>query len=203
MPLLDPISSVTEALRKSNVIGDVIPDKLTFQPTVLFSIRWGDREVMLGNELDKSDTVQEPTVTLMPMSATEGNATYTLAMLDPDAPSHEDRKYGPFRHWLISKMRPPTPSDVESAAATEEGLLLTQSFKPITTYRPPGPGTGTGSHRYVFLLFREPENGYNLPSNAPEYGDTLEERRKWSPMQFAANHGLVLVGANYFVLASE
>ncbi len=70
-------------------------------------------------------------------------------------------------------MRPPTPSDIESAAVTEEGILLTQSFKPITAYRPPDPGTGTGTHRYgmticcnfhtahvhfalVFLLFREP-----------------------------------------------
>ena len=30
------------------------------------------------------------------------DASYTLVMTDPDAPSRDDPKFGPFRHWVVS-----------------------------------------------------------------------------------------------------
>ena len=57
---------------------------------------------MLGNELAIEDTRETPSVQITPMAPIEGRSpNYTLAMLDPDAPSREDRKYGPYRHWLV------------------------------------------------------------------------------------------------------
>lgn len=78
----------------------VIPE--AFTPSVLFSVNWGDKEAMLGNELTKEDTQDIPAIQITPMGAEDGNPTYTLAMLDPDAPSRDDPKYGPFRHWIVS-----------------------------------------------------------------------------------------------------
>ncbi|KAL5504798.1 TFS1 [Sanghuangporus vaninii] len=209
MPLLDPLSSVAASLRKDRIIPDVIPDNFT--PSVLFSVNWGEKEALLGNELTKEDTQNEPSVQLTPMGAEEGNPTYTLAMLDPDAPSHDDPKFGPFRHWVVFGLRPPSPGEV-IAAASAEADLLSPSADPLaattfkaapTPYRPPGPGPGSGKHRYVFLLFQEPKGGYTLSPDAPEFGTELEARRKWSPMEFAKLHNLTLVGVNYFVLYSE
>ena len=34
--------------------------------------------------------------------------------------------------------------------------------------------------------------------DAPEFGTETEARRNWSAMKFAQQHGLELVGANYF-----
>jgi phosphatidylethanolamine-binding protein (PEBP) family uncharacterized protein len=73
-----------------------------FQPTVLFYVTWGEKQAMLGNELQVEDTQLEPSISLTPMGSEDEDATYTLAMLDPDAPSRDDPKYGPFRHWLVS-----------------------------------------------------------------------------------------------------
>lgn len=57
---------------------------------------------MLGNELTKADTQSQPNVQITPMGVEDGSPTYTLAMLDPDAPSKENPKFGPFRHWVVS-----------------------------------------------------------------------------------------------------
>ena len=58
---------------------------------------------MLGNTLTKVETSFEPSVEITPLDSTD-EGTYTLAMLDPDAPSHQDPKFGPFRHWIVSQL---------------------------------------------------------------------------------------------------
>lgn len=65
------------------------------------------KEVMLGTELFKEDIQNEPDVEITPMGGEDGAPTYTLAMFDPDAPSRNDPKYGPFRHWVVSEPNPP------------------------------------------------------------------------------------------------
>ncbi|THH10430.1 hypothetical protein EW145_g1338 [Phellinidium pouzarii] len=213
MPLLDPLSSVAASLRKDKIIPDVIPENFT--PSILFSVTWSNKDVMLGNTLTTTDTQDEPHVQITPMGAIEETEssipTYTLAMLDPDAPSHTDPKFGPFRHWLISGLKPPTPGEIIAAASAERDLLAplpdplsaTSTKAAITPYRPPGPSPGTGMHRYIFLLFQEPPGGYALPTDAPEFGSELESRRSWSGLEFAKRYELTLVGANYFTLFSE
>ncbi|KAH8111361.1 phosphatidylethanolamine-binding protein [Phellopilus nigrolimitatus] len=213
MPLLDPLSSIAATLRKDNVIPDLISED--FRPSVLFSLSWGDKEALLGNELTKADTQGEPNVQLTPMGTVEdaegGSTTFTLAMVDPDMPSHADPKFSPVRHWLISGLKSPTTGEVLAAASAETELLASvpdplsaSSTKPaITPYFPPSPSPGTGMHRYVFLLFQEPSGGYTLPIDAPEFGAELEQRLSWSGMDFAKRHKLTLVGANYFTLFSE
>ena len=119
MPLLDPLSNVTDALKREEIIPDVIPT--SFNPSLLFSVVWPNgREAMLGNELTKDDTVDEPKIQIAPMAvpvetadsggevriesgAVAGEVSYTLALVDPDAPSRADSKYGPFRHWVVSR----------------------------------------------------------------------------------------------------
>lgn len=41
-----------------------------------------------------------------------------------------------------------------------------------------------------------------IPQGAKEYGATLEERRSWDPLEFAAKYGLKLVGANFLLVTS-
>ena len=55
----------------------------------------------------------------------------------------------------------------------------------------------------VFVVFREPVGGITIPQNAPERGSELEQRRKWSAVEFGKTYGLELVGINYFVLNAD
>jgi len=52
----------------------------------------------------------------------------------------------------------------------------------------------------VFLLFEEPTGGYEIPTDAPEYGAELEQRRSWDAVAFGERYGLKLVGADFFLL---
>ncbi|KAK1225807.1 hypothetical protein PQX77_011218 [Marasmius sp. AFHP31] len=202
--MADPLSAVVNALKREQIIPDVVPED--FNPSVLFSVIYPNgKEAVLSTELIRDDTLDEPEINFTPMIASDeaageftGNeTTYTLVMTDPDAPSRAEPKYRQFRHWVITGLKSPA----ESSSETEN--LVALKTKPSTTpYRPPGPPPGSGLHRYTFLLFQEPKGGYSIPQDAKEHGAALEERRSWNAVEFGKQYGLKLVGANYFLVRS-
>lgn len=104
----DPLSSIVAALKREQIIPDVLPETLAFTPTVLFSVVYPNgAEVNLGNEMTVVDTQDEPELRLAalngPWDDSASEASYTLAMLDPDAPSREEPIYRTFRHWLVGR----------------------------------------------------------------------------------------------------
>lgn len=60
--------------------------------------------------------------------------------VDPDAPSRENPMYRVFRHWLVMNI---PESNVESGDE-------------IIEYIGSGSPNGTGLHRYIFLVFKQP-----------------------------------------------
>ena len=104
----DPLSAIVGALEKEHVIPDVLPRSMPFTPSVLFSVVYPNgAEVNLGNELTVADTLDEPEIRLAALNAPwadgpAAEASYTLAMLDPDAPYRADAIYRSFRHWVVS-----------------------------------------------------------------------------------------------------
>ncbi|EIN05432.1 PEBP-like protein [Punctularia strigosozonata HHB-11173 SS5] len=206
MANLDPLSNVASSLSRESLIPDVVPS--SFSPSLLFSVVWPTgQEALLGNELPLADVQDEPSVQLMPMNLpseqadnsgegkeSDGETTYTLAMLDPDAPSRAEPLYKSFRHWVITGLKLTSSSDGNADA---------MHSRPATTpYRPPGPRPGSGVHRYTFLLFEEPPSFGGVPEGSPEYGATLEERRSWDAVAFGERYGLKLVGANFMLVRS-
>lgn len=216
MPSLDPLTSVEQALRDNRIVPDIIPADPSFRISTLFSVTWGetDSEVMLGNELTVADVQSEPKVLITPMSMggsgfeDERRLSYTVALVDSDAPSHDDRSLSPFRHWLMSGLIPPTAGEmISSASATKDIMdpsmdpLSAASTRPaISSYIPPDPNGGTGIHRYVFLLFQEPMGGFAGKIPAEE---DIGDRSKWSAVDFARKHRLTLVGANFFTIRAS
>ncbi|KAI0635465.1 PEBP-like protein [Trametes polyzona] len=200
----DPLSSIVSALRREQIIPDVLPESVAFTPSVLFSVIYPNgAEVNLGNELTVGETQDEPEIRLAALNgpwddtAPASETSYTLAMLDPDAPSRAEPIYRTFRHWVITGLKAPA---VTSNAA--DALNALKSHSATTPYRPPGPRPNSGLHRYIFLLFQEPASAepFAVPQGAPEYGSVLEQRRSWNPIAFAEKYGLKLVGANYFLV---
>ncbi|KAL1746006.1 phosphatidylethanolamine-binding protein [Schizophyllum fasciatum] len=206
---LDPLSVVVTALKREQLIPDVLSE--SFYPSGVFSIVFpSGKQVTIGEEIPLEDTVDEPGIIFSPMSVAEPGtgealagaaaqeATYTLAMLDPDAPSRAEPKYKSFRHWVITGLKAPAIT-----STTTKNLAALKMKAATTPYRPPGPRPDSGLHRYTFLLFQEPAaDAFAIPEGAPEYGAALEERRSWNAIEFGEKYGLKLVAANFFLVRS-
>nr|XP_005329378.2 phosphatidylethanolamine-binding protein 4 isoform X1 [Ictidomys tridecemlineatus] len=72
--------------------------------------------------------------------ALEG-ATYTLMMVDPDAPSRSEPTKKYWRHWLVTDIK---GNDLKKGNI--QGQVL-------TPYKPPSPPAKSGFHRYQLLVY--------------------------------------------------
>uniref|UniRef100_A0A8C9PCY8 Phosphatidylethanolamine binding protein 4 n=1 Tax=Spermophilus dauricus TaxID=99837 RepID=A0A8C9PCY8_SPEDA len=72
--------------------------------------------------------------------ALEG-ATYTLMMVDPDAPSRSEPTKRYWRHWLVTDIK---GNDLKKGNI--QGQVL-------TPYKPPSPPANSGFHRYQLLVY--------------------------------------------------
>ncbi|KAI9566975.1 PEBP-like protein [Boletus coccyginus] len=201
MSLFDPLSVVADVVSEAGIIPDVIPDRTTFTPEALLVVKWPTgKEATLGNTLTTIDTADEPSVSFTPMQsfAAASDIGYTLVMTDPDAPSRSDPKMGEWRHWVVTGLKAPALSALDTG---DTGARMT---KPATTaYYPPAPPRGTGPHRYVFLLYQEPSVDFSIPTHAREYESRPKDRAKWNAARFADEYGLKLVGVNYVVVRGD
>ncbi|KAN0101021.1 Phosphatidylethanolamine-binding protein PEBP [Tylopilus felleus] len=203
MPLVDPLTAVTIAVQKEGIIPDVIPSNAAapFIPEALLVLKWPTgKEAMLGNTLTKIDTADEPSVSFTPMQsfAAATDVGYTLVMTDPDAPSRSNPKMGQWRHWLVTGLKAP------ALTALDTGDLGARVTRPAATpYYPPAPPLGTGPHRYVFLLYQEPSLDFAIPTHADEYKSAPKDRAKWDVASFAEKYGLKLVAVNYVVVRGD
>lgn len=109
----------------------------TVTPALTLQLKYGSKGVTEGQELKPSEVQHQPTVD---WDADE-NALYTLAMVDPDAPSRADPKDREVRHWLVANI---------PGSRIKEGDLL-------TPYQGAAPPPGSGEHRYVLVLFKQPD----------------------------------------------
>lgn len=126
----------------------------------------------LGNELTPTQVKSEPTVTYK----ADPDSYYLLCMTDPDAPSRQAPTLREFRHWLVGNI----PSD--------GGVFDVSKGEVLTEYVGSGPPQGTGLHRYVFLLYKQPGK---LTFDEPRVNKTTAEGRKsFSIQKFAEKYKL-------------
>lgn len=69
----------------------------------------------------------------------EKGAYYTIFMVDPDAPTRENRELGDARHWLVVNI---PGTDIEKG---DEVIEFVGSGCP----------KGSGLHRYITLVFKQ------------------------------------------------
>lgn len=101
--------------------------------------------VNLGNELTPTQVKDEPTLKW----DANANEFYTLLMVDPDAPSRANATFREVRHWAVVNI----PGD-----SVDKGDIIAE-------YRGSGPPKDTGLHRYIFLVYKQP-NG-KIQTNEP------------------------------------
>ncbi|KAI9316970.1 phosphatidylethanolamine-binding protein [Dichotomocladium elegans] len=181
MPLLTSDMNLNIALKKAGLIPELIDEG--FSPQTLLQVVYpNDKEVLLGNQLSKDETQEMPRVFFVP---TDRDASYTLIMTDPDAPSASDHQFGPWRHWVAVNIPGANPELTEDDKSHH------------TPYVGPGPGPNTGKHRYLFLLYKQPHQLQAFQSMPHE---EKAHRRQFDLKMFVAAHNLELVAANFFVI---
>eukprot|EP01116_Phalansterium_solitarium_P011080 TRINITY_DN26688_c0_g1_i1.p1 TRINITY_DN26688_c0_g1~~TRINITY_DN26688_c0_g1_i1.p1 ORF type:complete len:175 (-),score=39.42 TRINITY_DN26688_c0_g1_i1:323-847(-) len=126
----------------SGVLTDAVYFNCTNPP---LSVSFPDSvgKVLCGTVVPKPATQLAPFVSY-PNAV--GSAGYLLAMLDPDAPSHQNPTRAPIRHWLVGNI---PGTDLAVGNVTTSSLTL-------TPYAGPQPSQGTGFHRYVLFVFQQP-----------------------------------------------
>lgn len=101
------------------------------------------------------------------------NTYYTVCMTDPDAPSRKEPTYREWHHWLVGNV----PGNKISEGET------------LSEYVGSGPPPDTGLHRYVFLIYEQPDGKINFsePRLTNRSGDN---RAGFSIRKFAEKYKL-------------
>ncbi|KAL5632358.1 hypothetical protein ACGC1H_005355 [Rhizoctonia solani] len=107
------------------------------------------------------------------------NGTYLIAIVDPDAPSRANPTISQIRHMFATDF---VLSDIRPNFATRS-LVLRNSTAAISPYFPPNPPVGSGAHRYVALLYAQPNNFDIASLNAAQVAN-------FNIASFAASAGL-------------
>ncbi|PVF97109.1 PEBP-like protein [Serendipita vermifera] len=210
MPFVLPSQLLMAALRKNDLIPSVIPED--FIPIVQLDIVFPNKQPLVpGDKLTKEEASQEPKVSFLDVEdiGQDAQSSYTLVLMDPDAPSRTDQKFGPWRHWVQTGIVPTGIQAVADAAGESQGVKAgdstavpfadTGKVEAATPYLGPGPGPNTGQHRYLFLLYREPKDGFSITSE-DIVGNEFVQRRAWNVTEFVEKKNLTLVGVNFFLI---
>lgn len=155
----------------------VIPDVLDTTPQGCLKIKYPSGvQVELGKELTPTQVQSLPSF--------DYNATaplYTLAMVDPDAPSRKEPMMREILHYLVVNI---------PANSVDKGDTLAE-------YIGAGAPKGTGLHRYIFVLYEQKAGKITSSIKIPK--NSREGRVKFSLRKFAKEHNLgEPVAANFF-----
>ncbi|CAO3699329.1 unnamed protein product [Rhizopus stolonifer] len=177
MVLITSDMNISNALKKAEITPNIVPEG--FSSSTLLDIKYPKgSDVALGNFIKPSDSDEAPEVNFV---VPDQDSQYTLLMVDPDAPSKENPKFSPYRHWVVVNI--PGSSNLASA-------------QHISKYIGPAPPPKTRDHRYIFLLYKQSSTHENAQAFSSE--PTLFDFKG-----FAQENNLELVAVNYFISRND
>lgn len=203
------VESITHNLNKEGVLKDVLQvgenEISNFQAKGLLAVEYGgSNAVALGNTLPVDDTQHAPAVQFVTNAAHGADIgptdLLTLVLTDPDAPSRSDNSMSEYCHWVKTDITVlDAKRDAEFMAYSIHGDS-TSVGKKVMSYMGPAPPKGTGKHRYVFLLYKQPDG---TPGDRFTH---IKDRKNWGygvkgvgAHKWAEENGLKLIGANFFL----
>jgi hypothetical protein len=177
------VAAIEAHFKQSQIVPSLLA---SFDPTALLTLNYaGVGDVTPGQLLTKEQSATTPVVTVTPVNSTvQLNGKYTIAMVDADIVG-SDLSKGENRHWLINGVDIGTDGKVTNASATS-----------ITAYAGPGPAAGSGPHRYVVIIYAQPESFKAPPDLSQPIGVTL-----FDVNAYAKDSGLgPIIAANYITV---
>jgi len=126
----------------------VVPDVIDTWPGAVAQLEYDSKNVVnTGNTLEIHPTQNQPGRIYWDHEKGAHNY-YTLMMVDPDAPNPKTHEYRHWLHWLIV--------NIPSSAASGDHIDVRKGHT-VAAYKGPAPPAHTGPHRYVFLIYRQPQ----------------------------------------------
>ncbi|XP_074597778.1 protein D3-like [Brevipalpus obovatus] len=161
----------------------IVPDVIDVAPQTVVEVKFpSGSELKMGNELTPTQVKDQPSLVSWP---TTPGSYYTLCMTDPDPPSRQDPKFREMLHWLVVNIPAGSPPDANKG-------------KTLTHYAGSGPPQGTGLHRYVYLVYKQP--GLIQPDEKVTSNRSREGRRNFKIRDFAKKYNLGQpIAGNYYV----
>jgi phosphatidylethanolamine-binding protein (PEBP) family uncharacterized protein len=177
-------NELIESLRSASLLpSKIIPANYT--PSINLSVKFASISPSNGSFMRVSQVKETPSISIPSSTSPPASQSFTFMLIDPDAPTPDDPKFAYWRHWFVASI----PSTAfASSNIIDAGVTLTQ-------YLAPGPKDESGPHRYLFLLFAEPE-GLKL-EKADVGGEEFMDRRSFGALEFVKKHGLELVGVQW------
>ncbi|CAH0713923.1 unnamed protein product, partial [Brenthis ino] len=122
----------------------------------------------LGNELAPTNVKDQPNVSY----EADPNSYYTLIFTDPDNYDGPEKVYREWHHWLVVNI---PGSDVSKGEV-------------LSPYIGSGPPDGTGIHRYVYFLYKQP--GKLSFDEKKLTNKSIDGRAAFSTAKFAEKYNL-------------
>ncbi|THU84052.1 PEBP-like protein [Dendrothele bispora CBS 962.96] len=142
------LSDVKSAFDEANIPADI---GINFDPTVLLEVAFPQPDgsvitLKAGVQLPRNATAGPPVFSVSSDTAdAAGPGPFVVAAVDPDAPTPQQPTSAQIRHFLGSDF------------TQEADGALVNSTAAISGFRQPTPPAGSDAHRYIFLLFNQPE----------------------------------------------
>ncbi|KAF2741394.1 putative protease inhibitor [Polyplosphaeria fusca] len=154
--------------------------------------------VEAGKKLSKEESKPVPTLSISSSIAKPATAKYVVIELDLDAPFTSMALLSPILHAIWTDMAPEGEPDADGFTK------LTSSMKPFCDYAPPGPPPISGPHRYVFMVWEQPQefNGLKVKQEIgfPDKAG-VGARVRWNQERIEKLMNLsTCLGGNYFVV---
>lgn len=212
MHAFDFTKTTNEALLKHGILEDVIQEA-DFKPWgVLAGEFSSDSPIAMGNTLSAKDTQSRPTVQFN-LNPEEGaprvsdKDLFTLVITDPDAPSRSDHKWSEFCHYIEADIKILDQTATATSGKVSEPQFVCSKLNSgteLVSYHGPAPPKGTGKHRYVLLLYKQPagvvSSKFTEVKDRPNwgYGTPATGVKKW-----ASENNLKPIAANFFLVENK
>ncbi|EPE05153.1 protease inhibitor [Ophiostoma piceae UAMH 11346] len=143
---MDRFAPVKEALAALEQ-GAAPTLKLEFPSTAVVDVA--------GKHLTPAEATGEPAL-YVKSSAIKHGCKYVCLALDPDAPFPSFPFLGPVLHGVQTDLAPREP-DQDDRHSSSEWSQLVSDKAPLVAHAKPGPPRVSAPHRYVSVLWRQPD----------------------------------------------
>jgi len=127
------------------------------------------------------------------------NVSWVITIVDPDAPTPQNPNNSQFLHFIGQDFKVDTASRVALTNVTG----LTNHSQALVEFFPPSPPAGSDPHRYVVLVYVQPDN-FNTTALAffnGTIGPQASFRNKFNITNFATNTSLGNpIAGNFFLV---
>uniref|UniRef100_A0A6B2E8E8 Putative conserved secreted protein n=1 Tax=Phlebotomus kandelakii TaxID=1109342 RepID=A0A6B2E8E8_9DIPT len=173
--------------RASQIVPNVIPVAPRRQLEVIYQ---NFNRVSLGQELTPTSVRNSPAVVKCVLCGISLRDFYTIVMINPDAPNPSNPTEANFLHFLAVNVPGHRFSHALHVGET------------VAEYVGAGPAQSSGYHRYIYLLYRQPDGRtlFNEP-RIPTTNASL--RRNFALDAFVARYRLEIVAGNFFQAAYD